>query len=411
MGECCKDPSSKKENSELLSKTILDYYTKYGQNRDLEKYLRFRKCRGNSSGSGCSDVQVCGTDRLCRSMETLGELRKKLSGSDTDENKSEKEGLKATLNITTPNESKTPPLSDNNRSPTTKPEAVKVKLKSERKSKKKSFNFNMESNIVINVSPKKDGETAASGIPEHPSLVKRDFESQTEDMLPKKLNYPETPAKPMAESQAKLEITIDEPQSISPASSLASVSNKHRLEWDSMADVGYEKSAITAAGNLRSQETRLSSLEKSGLKKFFAERGLSVQDDFVVIATTSKSAEKSIEKGKNIVEPLPVAAAESKNQKEAKKKWKIALEKYRLKYLNETLASNFNINESAVHSTPEPQSNPKQSKSTQEKPHAEVITEKIKNEIEKSCQTSIIGMVSKEIQCNPIIDKGKLLVT
>lgn len=37
-----------------LSSTVLDYYYKYGENRDLEKYLRFKRSTNKSSSDSSS---------------------------------------------------------------------------------------------------------------------------------------------------------------------------------------------------------------------------------------------------------------------------------------------------------------------------------------------------------------------
>lgn len=413
MASNCPHSATKfhrKSTNNSLSGTILEYYTKYGQNRDLEKYLRFR--RGQSS-SGSSSIQLsdhnstdCPAVRLGRSMENLSVLNQKpcksAAGADINpastgdklksrstESIERHRAKESSLDATVATEAIAAAVLQQQSD-----EAMNaVKTKSSKNSKKKSFNFNMESNIVINVSPPLDGLQ-----PPCPIVDKKDFESQTDGLNP------------------LADISTD--NHASNTSSPASQSTKHRLEWDSMADVGYTRSK-SSAGQQLSTETSLSTLERKNLKKFFADRGLDIDDKLIVLAAQGSREQVAItdratEPHADFVVPpaaVPVAKTPSNT------KWKTALKKFREKYKTTEIESpGLCITDPQVHSTPisvpVAQTRPAKKILFQEVavqsdplPPLPGIDGKIAETmqglielLEKSCQTSGIVMASKEVQ-------------
>lgn len=397
--------SHRKSNSNSLSGTILEYYTKYGQNRDLEKYLRFR--RGQSSSG--SSIQLsdhnnpeCPVVRLGRSLENLSVLNQNTGKSDNDPAGSTSEKLKSRSNESIErHRTKEPSVDTAAAVVLPQPEVMPKTTKSPKnptKSKKKSFNFNMESNIIINVSPPLDGTPAVAPT----SIVdKKDFESQTDE-----------PPIPLAD--------ISTDNLASNASSPASVSNKqNKLEWDSMADVGYTHKS--SAGKL-SAETSLSTSERKNLKKFFADRGLDIDDKLIVLAAQGSGgssgqvtvADKATEPQNDFLAPAAISPLQNPP---TSSKWKTALKKFRDKYKTAEIETpGLCITDPQVHSTPinEPATDNRPAKKALFKeasvqfealPKQSAIDEKIAETmqglihlLEKSCQTSAVEMASKEVQ-------------
>lgn len=355
----------KMKSSSKLSSTVLDYYYKFGQNRDLEKFLRLKRNNSKSSSDSVGSSRNCDysnlqteTDRITKSMERLY-----LPGSETGAKRRETRETKSTENIcdsTDDFKEEIKPIDDNR---------IKIEKKSQQsvknKSKSKSYNLNLESSIEINLPPTNPlQQTQTTPIipqkktsPKHQSLQtsqtqtdEHSFQSskhllfetsqtQTDTVIPdavvpssigkekpkKSVSIEETkltqPAKPYEESM----------QETSPASSVASA--KVRLEWDSMADIGYNKII-----DFKSQSnSNLTHSEKDALTKFFARRGLNFDDNLVIIAPSDKRS--PMQKRKFTQSAVEMRETQKYTSEQSnlsptinKELWKKALDKYRDKY-------------------------------------------------------------------------------
>ena len=162
----------------------------------------------------------------------------------------------------------------------------------------------------------------------------------------------------------------------SPESNVKST-NK-RLEWDSLGDVGYNKTSKNQ------KSSSISTLERSVLKDFFADKGIEINFSNNLNKQTTDSLMEIQE------EPftIPISSSQGAIPKGcAKKKWRETLESFKNKYNSSPMLSASNINTKDLskfenistnrHSTPKP------------------ITS-----LEKFCQTSLIKKESQEIQCN-----------
>lgn len=433
-----------------LSSSVLDYYYKFGQNRDLEKYLRVRKqsCSKSSSDGSLHNfekTQSSGSteaDRIGKSLENL-KLTQTGSNSRIDEtDKSEKstktasgdENAKTRRNHSTSNTSAKKEHDDSKGFKIHKKEARKLDKKS------KSYNFNMESSIEISLPPScsmpilpfsaynlhsseqsvrkldlETNQTQTDAIAEMKSVATECYDLPIVPVKPPKLSPPEE----IAESEA------ENVQPTSPASSVASA--KVRLEWDSMADVGYNKIIELNSQN----DNNLNSYEKSVLTKFFAKRGLNFDDNLVVIAspdkrnsnlnkkqTTAASASKVPDsKRKNASRELKdtaecaVKETGKTNQlspRTSKQLWEKALIKYRQKYgKSETLSSMIttdSIEQSSL-STPQCHSTPLTIPDISFSKGAIPKTSKpSKPNEEKSCQTNVVVSEAKSVQVQGFCD-------
>lgn len=463
--------TSKKPSS--LSSTILDYYNKYGQNRDLEKYLRFRRC-GRSSSEESGSVNFIPENTAGASSKSLENLHILHSNLDFEKNANKSRSSESLGDNKTKTSS---PRNDGTQSArlapnkvvnkeeaetasATKPEKsdeVKVQIKNAHKTKsKKSWNWNMESNIEITFpqpvqqpfyAPASYAPCVAEAIPPaQQKLALENSETQTNesaatDQGNESANYPKTPMRPL-EKQLKFDCVPPQERPTSAASSIASVSNKQRLEWDSMADIGYDRSSEPS--HSRSLDS-MTSFERSTLRKFFAERGLSFDENIVVIGKKKSSAklDKSTSKSADTQTPIPASELSRKQSKDkwesafrkildekhkqmvqsndfvptgnSKRLWESALKKFRAKYGNRINESDLCITKPEIHSTPNIETSQKTtdvSKGAIPKVFDSQLPHKADKSIEtnqadlikkidfleKSCQTSMISLASKECQ-------------
>lgn len=360
-----------KMKSAKLSSTVLDYYYKYGQNRDLEKYLRLRRQSSSKSSSDSSlknfestNQALVDSGRIVKSMEKLhlneGDSPKKDAKFKKPEIVNKKNNKKEETNDETP---------------------IKIEKKTQQtikgKTKTKSYNLNLESNIEINIPsstsvPSMLTMPIAQPIPCIPktpiNLSLESAETQTE---PSPTKHTQTqsletynPDKFVTANERSMNETTKSAleNETSPASSVASA--KVRLEWDSMADIGYNRII-----DFKSQSnSNLTTYEKNALTKFFEKRGLHFDDNLIILASSERQRSlqkriftqsaiemhdaKKISAGKK-----PLSPATSKHL------WEKALEKYRDKYgklkqnksestNNEIDCSQFTLATPPHHSTP-----------------------------------------------------------
>lgn len=373
--------ANKKDRMETskLSSTVLDYYYKYGQNRDLEKYLRLKRqstSKSSSDGSlrnyASADSSMLDCKRITKSMEKLNLSDRKIRFDDKDdENHSKSDG------------GEKPSTTAKNPEPKLhEPQPIKIEKKTQQqwkgKSKSKSFNFNVESSIEINLpstssmpilpmpTQTTDISSDRKSCPiEVPQLESSETQTDTipieptpSEALPSKpLKTPSNErAQPVEQKVDRMKATaatgIKTPptaemvQETSPASSIASAV-KSRLEWDSMADIGYNRFI-----DFKSQSnSNLTTFERSALTKFFAKRGLNFEDNLVILAppaatsTVIADSKSPLQKRKFTQSAIEMREAQqiradltsaTKNLSPTtdKQLWERALMKYREKYGN-----------------------------------------------------------------------------
>ena len=332
---------NKKKNTSDNDK-IMEYYQKHGQNRDLEKYLRFRRNSTRSSSDGSIPVYNESKEeidkKVGRSLENLATLK--------------------SVEFRPPE----PIINDENKNAGSdeRPNKLVVSTKDSKKEKKlgKNYNFNVESVIEINMPQCLPPETL-------PKLTTSELKSspiiipETQSLSTQTID--EEPILPILKTHKnnKRNETLDNTVDISPDSSVAS--NRQKLEWDSLGDIGYDpndKYLIYGADELPDEE-------RNNLRNYFARKGMDFEK-LVVVAKNQKTPKK----------PLSQVSA-SKSTKEI---WKDVFNKYKEKYIDQS------INQVV----PDAQSTPKPTEK-----------QEIKNvEVNKSTQTSLVRNVSKSIQAN-----------
>lgn len=402
-----------------LSSTVLDYYHKYGQNRDLEKYLRTRRSTSKSS-SDSSSKNYTGSDltgdgkRIAKSMEKLDLSGRKAEFDEKDERKASKSAE---------NLDDSGKKANDNQKPAEQNQSIKIEKKSHQqwkgKSKSKSYNFNLESSIEIKLPVSTPLPTFSAMTPPIDSISKatqvlqlESSETQTEpfQMKPSVPSVPPTSAGQALSTPAAVERKFDRTkptpenvQETSPASSVASAIV--RLEWDSMADIGYNRII-----DFKSQSnSNLTTFEKSALTKFFAKRGLNFDENLVILAPTdSKSPLQRREFTQSAIEMRDAQKLKTEFSKltptSNKRLWEKALQKYREKYGKSGAETASDVDTTHFlaphHSTPLPghisgQLDDEHSIKLPQKP----VSERRKEQgIEKWCQTSMIDVEAIGIQ-------------
>lgn len=406
-----------------LSSTVLDYYYKYGQNRDLEKYLRMKRQSTSKSSSDGSLKNFESTnysaDRNVKSMDKLD-----LSDSKTkSKNGSLPRTSKSTDNISGSSMERKKIKEPNEQQP------IKIENKTKQhlsgKSKSKSYNFNLESSIEINLPPSTSMPTLpTTQIVDSVAKATRDLQlesaqTQTEAFFSKVMPSVEqtppaatsTAGKPLREITKSVQENVQE---TSPASSVASA--KVRLEWDSMADIGYNRII-----DFKSQSnSNLTTFEKSALTKFFAKRGLNFDDNLMIIAPSDSKSPSSLQKREftqSAIEmrdtqlfrkELPTVSPTTKKQL-----WENALKKYRNKYGKSKSDVTSGIDTTQFmsmstaphHSTPLPIDmssssgcNDKHSNQSNHKAIAHIADKSNVKQIENWCQTTLINVEAIGVQ-------------
>uniref|UniRef100_A0A182N719 ALMS_motif domain-containing protein n=1 Tax=Anopheles dirus TaxID=7168 RepID=A0A182N719_9DIPT len=306
--------------SDRVTDLIMHYYMEHGRNRDLEKYLRLRRMsnatRSSSDGSlpGLDELQrrggcrlTCERSGLGKSMENLATLRKKAEQQQQEE--SEK-SLRNASAESAKNKSASPEKAGVAvAGASSDVKGVTVKEKKVEQKSGRNFNFNLESVIEINLPPP---PTITLGVPTvatttvaapitytqpemsvhapaaskqlSPRVVVHENSTQT-TAAPE-----DDPIRPVVKSQPPGGITAEEPldstKDISPVSSIAS--NKQRLEWDSLGDIGYDSSErLQFCGAADLNET-----EKRCLQRYFARKGLTFDRSVIVVRQRDEKEKK-----------------------------------------------------------------------------------------------------------------------
>uniref|UniRef100_A0A182P807 ALMS_motif domain-containing protein n=1 Tax=Anopheles epiroticus TaxID=199890 RepID=A0A182P807_9DIPT len=307
--------------SDRVTDLIMHYYMEHGRNRDLEKYLRLRRMsnatRSSSDGSlPCLDElqrRACHAagerSGLGKSMENLATLRKKAEQQQLDE--SEKSLRNASAESAKSKANKTPDKVGADVTANTADAKESVTTVRERKVEQKSgrnFNFNLESVIEINLPPP---PTFSLGVPTAPTIAPITY-AQPPAALPQASessmggkevssrvvvheNSTQTvaseddPIRPVVKTHvpSTAEEPLDSTKDLSPVSSIAS--NKQRLEWDSLGDIGYDSSErLQFCGAADLNET-----EKRCLQRYFARKGLTFDRSVIVVRQREEKEKKA----------------------------------------------------------------------------------------------------------------------
>lgn len=413
-----------------LSSTVLDYYYKYGQNRDLEKYLRMKRRSGSKSSSDSSLKNIDSTnynaERNTKSMDKL----------DFSDNKTKsKDGTLPQTSKSTENISGSSAERKNVKEPREQ-QPIKIEKKTQQhlssKSKSKSYNFNLESSIEINLPPSTSMPTlATTHIADSVAKATRilqleSAQTQTEAFFAKQVpataNERTPPAvtiqnaapKPLRDASKPVQENIQE---TSPASSVASA--KVRLEWDSMADIGYNRII-----DFKSQSnSNLTTYEKSALTKFFAKHGLNFDDNLVIIAPPDSKSPTSLQKREFTQSAIEMREAQqfrkdlpSVSPTTHKQLWERALKKYRDKYGKSKMDATSGVDTTQFmsmstaphHSTPLPidlsnsgcnvESSVEYSNQSNQKPVERMPEKPIVMQTENWCQTTLINVEAVGVQ-------------
>lgn len=292
-----------KEKNPRVSDTIVSYFWNHGHNRGIEKFLKLRsRSNSDTSVSNLNNVKNKSMEKLTKSLENVSDstmsyskdsnihlLKKELE----DENFKNNELLE-TIDKT----------SDNNNI------KVSVKQHSEKNTvkTKSPYNFNVESIIEINMPTSfLQQVTKAESIENLKSIVCS--ETQTSNAM---VFIEELP-----EATPKLKNNL---LAVSPSdSSVASISNK-QMEWDALADIGYEKYSLCNANELDDSEIK-------ALKTYFYKQGKSFDEKVVVLRNKNIDLQQ---------EPKKMEDEEHKHRlgviKKNREKWQNIYDKYKEKY-------------------------------------------------------------------------------
>lgn len=418
------------ENFSPLGCSIMNYYKKFGQNRDLEKFLRLHRSYSNKSssesslfcptttqtthynsnfggGGNCGDgnhinnLNKIPISEECfgRSLQNLSILKNNDPGEDFNTSnissaRSKSGGSRLQSSDGFEGDGEDDPIVK--KSLITKDVVTKSK---------KGVNVNFESFIEINM-PQPIPLKHPSPPPPPPLppavLIETPPKIESREKFVQTTTFPEeeSPIVPSTTATKKVLInsqpmSIDGEVNCSPTSSIAS-QHRQKLEWDSGADVGYSK-------KIDSNEAGLSSLERNALTKLFANYGLSLDSNIILLSSKkteiTSSAEPVIELG---------AATDEKERrgKSVREKWRIVSEgimrqntKIRSSMTQTSQLDDSEMKfEAAQHSTPY---------TVPERKPSEVITV---DRTEKFSQTSMKELRSQSVQvsCESSMEAAKV---
>ncbi|XP_059612964.1 centrosome-associated protein Alms1a-like [Phlebotomus argentipes] len=225
-----------------LSTQILNYYLQYGRNRNLERYLKPARSKSSSEGS-LSVATNKYVSQLTKSLENLNvihNLAEQKAQSDSEGRDQEK-----------------PPEDEEVKT------AKEKEPESGRRKGKYQFVIDSNVNITIPLNPLNPPQTV-------------DARQQTEAL-------PSTSHQPI-ESMPAREMPLERKQPVSTSPTSSVISNKQRLEWDSLADIGYEYCSLT--------EAQMNAQEKAALMKFFTERGLQLNHPLILLSPNLAGVKK-----------------------------------------------------------------------------------------------------------------------
>ncbi|XP_055379818.1 centrosome-associated protein Alms1a-like [Condylostylus longicornis] len=318
MSDQNKSKSMFTKSSEQLNKQILEYYYKFGQNRDLEKYLRLNTKTNKSSSEGSlsglskysSDIYTKNEGRQAKSLDYFENI------TNSDEAQCDEkfgDNILEFENLSIENEGDKLNQKENT---SLKNFSTEIDLNDTCDSSKKSAKRNLIGDC--NKSLKKDKSIDLK-------LVQR-------------------------ENKVKANSNLGQKEKL--------------LEWDSLGDVGYNK-PFESSNLCRSMST----IERSVLKGFFADKGIEIS------FPTDKI---------------------TKDNKGDCERWRTVLENVKKKYSSSPNLLRKNSIETSINKTNQQETIQKRDSLLRKKAeaHPEISS------IEKWCQTSIIGKENQLVQCN-----------
>ncbi|CAO1434774.1 unnamed protein product [Diamesa serratosioi] len=292
------------ERDPKISDSIASYFWNHGHNRGIERFLKFRsRSNSDSSVSNLNYVKHPSIEKVTKSLENLSAST--ICNSSGSFSKDTKESLlKNELQDESGNSDQL--LGNINKTS----DYINVKQQSEKRTLKTKSpnNFNFETCIEINM------PASILKLPSKAETVKNiksiaNSGSQTSNTI----EFIEE----LSESTSKTKLL-----SVSPSdSSVASISNK-QMEWDSLADIGYDKYSLTNAN-----ESDHSNLKSHKQGKIFDEK---------VVLLLKKNLDLQLECKK-------MEEEEHKHRlgviKKSKEKWQNIYEKYSKKYSTDMILS------------------------------------------------------------------------
>lgn len=364
-----------RKGGESLSKTIMDYYLNYGQNRDIEKYFRLRaggSTRSSSEGSinilpeqlnhsvakhlGKSYDSVAhnhNSNSMDRTEHRKKSINESFGSTKSDKSRSSKKSKSPKTSIV--------PASEED---TSKNIRISLKKNESGEDKNKQFNFNLESSIEIimpsqeyanqPVSPSKSPHTRKESTRHSQQSAGRNIylhsmETQTTSKSPE----PEELIQPVVQNTHRASNPhCEQAENISPSESLKS--NRQKLEWDSLGDIGYNKEKFFFCG-----ASELSESERKSLLDYFEARGINFDRSNVVVlknntnkVSQSTSTEKldAIDYSKELDKIKKTGAIPKQTTARTKEKWQNAYKRFTEKYKCE----NNTIQEISIGSIPDP---------------------------------------------------------
>lgn len=291
----------RKEKNPRISDSIATYFWNHGHNRGIEKFLKLRsRSNSDSSISNPSNVQHRSIEKLTKSLENVSDsTMNKVSKKSLSEKELRDENFKSKKLFK--NIDKT---SDNHSV------KVSIKQKSEKNAVKTKtpYNFNVESVVEINMPTSFLQQfTKVESIENLNSIVCS--EAQTSNAM--------VFIEELSESTTKLKNNL---LAVSPSdSSVASISNK-QMEWDALADIGYEKYSLCNANELDDSEIK-------ALKTYFNKQGKSFDEKVVVLRNKNTDL-----KQQNIIMDDEEHKLRLSVIKKNREKWQNIYEKYKEKY-------------------------------------------------------------------------------
>lgn len=310
--------------SQSLSSTIMDYYNRYGQNRDLEKYFRFRRHHHHNHHHGRSS-----SDESCLALGatqmTTAEKSASASQLPTDDQSpsaakstSDADGAVSGRKAVSVDELRTNDKARNRvdqkgdkrrrgmdaESKEADAKGMHIQVVDSKKASSRKKDCSMTSTIEINITnldanpnnsyrePERilehsGTQTSCILVPSNyidsaiQTEARSTFASETKDnSIPKTVKFLEPSPEPVVDEYATGQL---QQRPTSADSSIVSMGmpNKPRLEWDSLGDVGYDKSG--AAARPAGGEQLMSTFERATLRKFFSERGLVFDENFAAL--------------------------------------------------------------------------------------------------------------------------------
>lgn len=381
----------KSGSNDFLSSSALDYYNRFAKNRGIERY--FRSSKISRSNRASSDTSLNEKNEFSETQNISSEFAKSLNNINISDCELKGKADESTLGFETLS-------SSDEKSFEYKEEKAIQKIKHVKRNKPmptqhsvkesstmtdtqsdKHVNLNLQSKIEIILPPQPmpippiatkllnsetnqnqpmpvtSSYTEPPQIPQLFALPKILYcaETQTSDNVSEMVDEPIKP-------NVKLNVDVSRQDDLDASPNESVTSKEQRLEWDSLADVGYNPFLIC-------DKSGLSSTERKAIKSYMSKRGLTSTDNIIVLKNSP---------GKQNEIPKSKKRQESRRSLPYNDNWMEIYTKYKDKYstdVNKTLSKPFK---------PDAQSTP--------------LDQQSLRFAEKSAQTSLINLLCKSVQ-------------